>query len=509
MAEDDTITPSEDPQAQAPASMDAERLVARLALISAAEYDRVRKKEASGLGVRVTTLDALVEERRAANNPPAPARLNGHTRKITGSEIILDRSAPLANARIILKEQHTHESTLKLYHQQSVFVTWTGTHYREYLHEELRSDVYHFLEKALVYGKDDTLHDYKPNARTVSDILDSLRAACQLENTIQAPAWLEQIPDMPPAAEMIACKNGLLHLSTGDMYPHRPDFYTRSALDYDYNPDAPIPQHWLEFLNSIWGKDLEAVDTLQQIFGYLLGNDSDQQKIPFLVGPMRSGKGTIGYILGKLVGAAAMVSPTLASLEGNFGMAPLLGKSVAVIADARLSGKADQARIAERLLSISGEDIQTVERKHIDAWTGKLPTRFFIMSNELPRISDPSGALSSRFVILTMIQSFLGKEDKALKSRLLTEMPGILNWAIEGWRALRRKGHFTVPRSSEQISQQLADLSSASAALSVPHTPWLSIASFWCGQNGVKIRVVTTLARNKISGETSALQYRA
>ena len=73
--------------------------------------------------------------------------------------------------------------------------------------------------------------------------------------------------------------------------------------------------------------------------------------------------------------------------------------------------------IAERLLSISGEDVQTVDRKHRDPWTGILPTWFLILTNELPKIADASGALASRFIIVTLTQSFYGQEDHGLPLR--------------------------------------------------------------------------------------------
>jgi putative DNA primase/helicase len=66
------------------------------------------------------------------------------------------------------------------------------------------------------------------------------------------------------------------------------------------------------------------------------------------------------------------------------------------LSDARLSTKADSKIVVERLLSVSGEDSLTIDRKYREPWTGRLPTRFVIMSNELPRLSDSSGALASR-----------------------------------------------------------------------------------------------------------------
>ena len=68
-----------------------------------------------------------------------------------------------------------------------------------------------------------------------------------------------------------------------------------------------------------------------------------------LVGPKRSGKGTIARILTDLIGKANVAGPTLSGLGTNFGLAPLIGKPLAIIDDARLSGKADASVIAERL----------------------------------------------------------------------------------------------------------------------------------------------------------------
>ena len=54
-----------------------------------------------------------------------------------------------------------------------------------------------------------------------------------------------------------------------------------------------------------------------------------------MVGPKRSGKGTIARVLRKLIGERNVAGPTLSSLGGPFGLQPLLGKSGAIISDAR------------------------------------------------------------------------------------------------------------------------------------------------------------------------------
>ena len=50
---------------------------------------------------------------------------------------------------------------------------------------------------------------------------------------------------------------------------------------------------WLKFLDEICEGDKEQTDTLQEVFGYTLTSDISQEKAFLLIGPNRSGKGTL------------------------------------------------------------------------------------------------------------------------------------------------------------------------------------------------------------------------
>src|SRR5262249_58088652 len=115
------------------------------------------------------------------------------------------------------------------------------------------------------------------------------------------------------------------------------------------------------------------------------------------------------------VGAPNVASTTFAALGESFGLEALLGKRVAMIPDGRLSGRTDLAAVVERLLSISGEDLQSVNRKNRPRITTRLGVRFVLASNEVPRLPDASGALASRFYILRLPNSWFGKEDQTLR----------------------------------------------------------------------------------------------
>jgi putative DNA primase/helicase len=237
-------------------------------------------------------------------------------------------------------------------------------------------------------------------------------------------------------------------------------FFSLNALPFDYNPDAPAPAEWLTFLKQLWPEDRDTINTLQEIFGLSLTGDTRHQKAFLLVGPKRSGKGTIARILRMLLGQANVCGPTLSSLGQTFGLMPLIGKRLAIISDARIGGKTDQNTIVERILAITGQDALTIDRKYLPSWHGQLDTRFVMLTNELPRLNDASGALASRFITLVFTKSFYGREDLGLTDKLATELPGILNWALKGLDRLQKRGYFVPPKSSAEAQRELEDLGS-------------------------------------------------
>lgn len=339
---------------------------------------------------------------------------------------------------------------------------WERGAYREMPGSEVRGMVIEHLDKK--YSK--------ITAGTTTNVVDALKSKARLSHRLSPPVWIDggESPEGWEPPDLIVANNGVIHLPTlvaGDehfMRPATPRLFTTCAVDYDFRIDAPEPVAWLEFLGQLWPDDPESVETLQDWCGYCLTPDTTLQKILMLIGPKRSGKGTIARVLRALIGPENVCGPTLASLATNFGLWPLLGKTLAIISDARLSGRTDGAIVVERLLSISGEDALTVDRKMQEPVTCKLDTRLMILSNELPRLSDGSGALASRMIILRLTRSFFGREDHRLTERLLGERPGILLWAIAGWRRLRERGRLVEPASSRQMAGDLADLASPISA---------------------------------------------
>jgi putative DNA primase/helicase len=373
-------------------------------------------------------------------------------------------------ARMFLHEQCQHVDRTTLITWRDETHLWDGSAYRLVPTKELRAHLTSVVKDemnrvnalavaaALAKGEDPPTAR-KVTSKLIGDVAHALASMTILQSKIEPPTWLDGTSPCP-ASEILAARNRLVDLRTLKIHPHTPLFFNQTALDYDFDPNAPEPTQWLKFLDELWEDQQDCIDTLQEEFGYCLGNDTSQQKIFLHLGPKRSGKGTIARVKTRMIGVANVAGPTLASLGTNFGLWPLLGKSLAIISDARLSGRTDAALVTERLLSISGEDVQTVDRKNLSHVTTKLNVRFVIISNEMPRLSDPSGALVSRMIVLPFTKSWYGREDTRLTLRLLTEIPGILNWALEGRRRLIERGYFIQPLQGQTIIEEMEALSS-------------------------------------------------
>ena len=258
--------------------------------------------------------------------------------------------------------------------------------------------------------------------------------------TSNRPHGLNLKKFFPPASEMLPVANGILHLPSGNMTdPTASYFGLKPPLPCSIRtlPSPHIGLHsWTPYLNS----DSELIEALQDWFGYVLAADTSQQKMLLIVGPKRSGKGTIGRSLKALLGNSNVVSPTLASLQTNFGLSPLIAKPLAVISDARLGHRTDQANIAERCCRSPAKMPVTIDRKYgsrMDRTIANPLHNRSPMSSRASPIPQARSQAGSSFCFCKT--AFYGSEDhNVARSDCSRELSGILNWGLVGYRRCAR-----------------------------------------------------------------------
>lgn len=344
------------------------------------------------------------------------------------------------------------DDLLTLRNWRNDWMRWRTTHWRTQDRASIRSEVYPLLKGRKYTDGQGGVKPWGANRNKVADLLEILESVTYLDQDVTPGSWF----DGKGPSGIIAMQNGLLSMRTRELLPHTPRYFNISSLPFEYDSAAPEPAEFLKFLASIWEDDKQSIQTFLEWAAYVLSGRTDLQKMLLIIGPKRSGKGTLARIMTALVGKENVGGPSLADFGKQFGLEDLVDKPLAIIGDARMPSSGER-EILGNLLSISGEDTIRADRKHRDAWVGRMPTRITILSNELPSFADSSGAIASRFVILRMTKSFIGREDKDLEQRLMAELPGILNLVLDAGQVLEKRGHLVEPDSSETARSILSD----------------------------------------------------
>jgi putative DNA primase/helicase len=301
-----------------------------------------------------------------------------------------------------------------------------------------------------------------PTIQAIREWKQALYAFVLVSDSTVPPAWLNGATG-PKPCDLVVFQNGMLDFSSCDRgEPPRwlestPDLFTITGIPHDHDPTAICP-NWQAFLKSSLGDDPVKIDLLQEWFGYCLTPDQRFQVFMYLLGNPGAGKGVVARVFSRLLGGNLnCASTTLGALAGRFGMEPLQGMLAAILPDARLSPRDDGMRGLECLLNISGQDATGVDRKNKSAITASAPTaRLMVVSNTLIPLPDHESATARRLKIIHFARNFSANPDTTLSDRLMAEIPGILVWALNGLRRLRRNGAFTAPESSIRAAQDWA-----------------------------------------------------
>lgn len=352
------------------------------------------------------------------------------------------------------------EEKLKLRYWRENWIEWRTTHWEIITENDVRAKLYEILSNLAYRTGKGELRRWAPTKGKINNILDVMRAKLLLSDKVELNTWLN---DFETDEKFVSCKNLLVNVKSGETMPHNIDYFNTVSLPFNYDVGAPEPNEWLNFLDTLWNDSPNSILALQEWFGYIISGMTKFQKGLYLHGPKRSGKGTIGKLLMALVGTENSAGPTINSLTTNFGLAPLIGKSLAVVDDARWTNIRNISEVVERLLTLISNGYITVDVKYKPLQQCRLDARFLIMSNDLPNVKEVSDAFIRRFIYLETTKSWFDKEDIDLEEKLKKELPGIFNWALIGLTRLLENGKFTIP---ERMAASIMEISCQASPVS-------------------------------------------
>lgn len=311
---------------------------------------------------------------------------------------------------------------------------------------------------------------------------------------------------------LLACKNGVIDLQTGNLRDGRPSDYLRRTVPTPYHPDAACPR-FEKFLDEVFDGDVETVSFVQRLLGMSLIGDGDiKQNIFIFCGRGRNGKNTLLDTIAETLGSqvcskvaselllsqqhgkgAGAASPEIVGLQGlrliyasetNEGRSFDVSKVKELSGGGFLRGRGVYAKHEITFKSSHMVILDTNSMPHADAGDYAFFQRLRCVNFPLSYVDEPE-------------ETFERKKDPYLKAALTQESSGILAWLIHGCIEYQKHGlkepaavkaAVLAYRDSEDIIMQFLDerCNTSAHARSTGAKDLYDAYRIWCIESGVK-----------------------
>lgn len=247
--------------------------------------------------------------------------------------------------------------------------------------------------------------------------------------------------DLDTNPYLFATQNGTFDLKTmTSRKSNRADLITRQ-MAVDYNPEAKCPR-WDTFLKEVFPNDPNLPAYMQKLVGYALSGRTDQHFFHFFYGAGSNGKSKVTDTLRALFGryGERLNTDSLMAKFGDQGVPNDLAKLVGtrlVFATETTAGK----RFNEQLMkSLTGGDSITARFLHKEWFEFKPTFQLIISGNHRPEIKGTDHGMWRRVRLVPFTETFDPETEPTLEATLLSELEGILVWAIKGYAMFEQDG---------------------------------------------------------------------
>ena len=288
-------------------------------------------------------------------------------------------------------------------------------------------------------------------AKALKGKFDYFRKAAALSAIV---AYAKQLPefqckstDFDSDSRYFGVANGDIDLTTGEFLAPDPARRTSRCSPVVYDAEAKCPL-WRQTVEDIFAGRPEMPGFVQRVFGYAMMGNPAEEKLFIFHGNGSNGKSTLLNTIRQIFGgySVTMEDTTITSIGKNNGgnagssradIVALKGKRLALVPETD-DGAAMREATVKRLVSL---DAVTARGTYARSMTTFTPTAVPILStNYMPDIRGGDNGIWRRVVTVSFRQSFEGRKDTHRQDALKKELPGILNWLIEGALEYQRSG---------------------------------------------------------------------
>lgn len=302
-----------------------------------------------------------------------------------------------------------------------------------------------------IYGYNGKSYEYIEHKKIKNKILQEYKS-------ISTSKWNETMSKLDSLLEpkeinlnYVSLKNGLLNIDTLEIEPHNKDIITTFYIDVNYNPLVNLDKVE-KYLMELVGEDREVYNILTEFIGYILYPKNIMKKALIIKGEHNNGKSKFIDVLTSLFGYENCSILDMKQMASRFGLTGLIGKIVNFgddISDQYINEDSDIKK------AISGEPLM-IESKGKDSKQYSMNVKFLFSANTLPRFKDPTGAISTRFIIVPFPVTYSkenGNIDFKIVEKMTTpeNMEAFLMLALSGLNRLLTNKCFTYSQKAQMM----------------------------------------------------------
>lgn len=279
--------------------------------------------------------------------------------------------------------------------------------------------------------------------RHVTRLCDVRAQRAMIEMARSEDGMTRRLSEFDGDPMMLGVANGVVDLRTGRLFPVSPKLLVSKRCNVAFDPRADCPR-FDQFMCEVQ-PDGEVRAFLQRFAGYCLTGRVDEQVFAFFYGHGANGKSTFIELLAWILrDYASRIATELLMQHQRSPQGPspdvllLRGKRLVFVNETEEGARLASSRVKE----MTGGDTLSARAPYGRDFVSFAPShKLVIVGNHQPEISDTSLGMWRR-VVLTPWKEMIpeGKRDPQLLRKLKEEGAGILNWALDGLRAMQEDG---------------------------------------------------------------------
>ncbi len=250
----------------------------------------------------------------------------------------------------------------------------------------------------------------------------------------------------------------VIDLRSGIARPAAQNDYITKSLVVDQLGDSSKAVRWLEFLDQVFGDDIDLIGWVKRWCGYLLTGYTREHVLVFCFGLGANGKSVFAETLRFIIAdyARTMSSDTLAESKRSAGsatpdIADLIGARLAMCSETE-SGVALAESLVKLLVS---DDSMTARKLYCAPIQFTKQFKLMMLGNHKPIIKGNDKGIWRRIILIPFARTFKSEQqDPTLLNKLKAEAPHILAWMVEGCLEWQKIGLKDIPVTIKQATDE-------------------------------------------------------